>query len=184
MLPTFFWGFTFCVCSCPLSSQTQNNTLCLDKLLTNTRKWQIMMTHASHYLKALLSLWISLLDHGRMFWCKEIYRDSQFLIMAPKAEWLTQNDLCDYGKSVRLYCLPGAIVPTNPQLIKPNWAFCLTVKPPPPFQSQTKGNNSPVEHHCFVKIQRCCPTQLSCFHLSAFCFVPHLICFPINEMVC
>lgn len=47
--------------------------------------------------------------------------------MALKAEWLTQHDLCDYGTSVRLYCLPGAIVTTNPQLIKPNSAFCFTV---------------------------------------------------------
>lgn len=78
---------------------------------------------------------ISLRDHCGTFRCSEINCDSQFLNMALKAEWLTQLDLCDYGKSVRLYCLPGAILTTNPQLIEPNSAFCLTVRLffPPPF---------------------------------------------------
>lgn len=99
-----------------------------------------------------LTLWISLHNHCWILWCSVINRDSCFLNMALKEEWLTQHDLCDYGKSVRLYCLPGAIVTTNPQLIKPNSAFCLTVHSLfPSFQSQTKNSDSPCD------TPRCCP---------------------------
>lgn len=140
---------------------------------------------------------ISLRDHCGTFRCSEINCDSQFLNMALKAEWLTQLDLCDYGKSVRLYCLPGAILTTNPQLIEPNSAFCLTVRLffPPSFQSQTNANNSPVKHHRFVKIQRSCPIQLCCqahrerpdnpkwLYLLAFRCIPRIICFLISWLV-
>lgn len=98
------------------------------------------------------------------FWCYEIYRDSQFLNMALKAEWVTQHDLCNHGKSVGLHCLPGAIVTTNPRLIKPNSAFCLTVKAVFFLFSVTdkKQYLPPVKHQCFVKTQGCCPTRFCC----------------------
>lgn len=125
------------------------------------------------------------------FQCNEIHNDSQFLNMALKAEWLTQHDLCDYGKSVRL-CLPGTIVTNNPQLIKPNSAFCLSVKPFFwSFQSQTASSNYTMKHVSFVKTERrlnsavakLAETVLRLVNNSAcICFTAHLICLLISEI--